>query len=421
MSICIENVYVQSERQDLWIRENTIEEIGSGSSGRKEEADQLIDGSDQIALPTLMNGHSHAAMTLFRGVADDRPLQEWLEDYIWPLEEQLDQEKVYWGTRLGCLEMIRSGTTFLNEMYWEYDGVVQAISDSRIRGMVSGVLIDQFDEEQARQERDRNRKRFEQSKELPERVQFSLGPHSIYTVSPESLEWVAEYSRKHGIYTHIHLSETEWERNFCQENYGTTPVRFLDNMDFFHDRVVIAHGLWLDREEIEILGEHNVATVYNPLANLKLTSGDQFCYDQLREEGIQVCLGTDGPASNNNLNLLEEIKMASLIQKNRQQEAAALPASEAVNLATRRPAEVFGLNCGTLAEGKLADLMLVDVNTPSMSLSTIHDTDSHVAYTMSPASIDTVICDGNVVMKHGVIDGEEEVLKEARSIARELC
>jgi 5-methylthioadenosine/S-adenosylhomocysteine deaminase len=370
-----------------------------------------------------MNGHTHAAMTLFRGFGDDLPLQTWLEDKIWPLEEKLTDEDVYWATRLACLEMIRTGTTFFNDMYWEFEAIKDAVADSGIRARISGVFIDQFDEELADQQRQMNRELADQREDLPGRIDFALGPHSIYTVSADSLEWIANFSRDQDIPVHIHLAETEWEVEDCREKHGTTPVRYLDQMNFFHDGVVAAHGLWLEDEEIQILAENDVSVIYNPMSNLKLTSGADFRYEALRDAGVQVCLGTDGVASNNNLNLFEEIKTASLLQKNRTSDPTTLPAQEAFGLATRQAADVFELNAGRIEEGRQADFMLIDTNTAETALADVHDTNSLLAYALTPDAIDTVICSGDVLMRNGEPTDSEysKIIEKHRELTVELC
>jgi 5-methylthioadenosine/S-adenosylhomocysteine deaminase len=421
VSLLIEDVLLRGQRRDILVRDGRIETIDQSLSP-DTSPERRIDGQNKLAVPTLMNGHTHAGMTLFRGLGDDAPLQEWLEETIWPLEDKLTEEHVYWATRLACREMIQTGTTFFNDMYWHFDGIVDAVSDSGIRVMVAGVFIDQFDEDMAAQQREANKKLYQRIEELPDRIQFALGPHSIYTVSPESLQWVAQFSREHDLPVHIHLSETQHEVEQCREQHDTTPVRYLDEMDFLHENVTAAHALWLDDEEIEILADRGVSVVYNPLSNLKLTSGANFRYSDLVEAGVTVCLGTDGVASNNNLNLLEEVKMASLLQKNRTDDATALPAGEAYELATGQAADVFGLEAGSIEEGQLADLMLIDLDPPAMTLADVHQTESHLSYTLTPDAIDTVICDGNVLMEDQQLEEDQDPVRDrVRQIVDELC
>lgn len=423
MSTVIENVQVNGNQNDLHLSDGKIKSIGELPEDVKTAADTCLDGSEKLAVPTFHNGHTHAAMTLFRGFGDDMPLQQWLEDKIWPLEEQLSADDVYWATRLACQEMISSGTTFFNDMYWEFDAIRRAVADSGIRAMISGVFIDQFDEEMAKKQRKQNKKLHEQIGDLPDRIQFALGPHSIYTVSQESLEWIAEFSRKHELPVHIHLSETEWEVQQCRDQHGTTPVRYLSEIGFLHENVVAAHCIWLEDEEIEILGERDVSVVYNPLSNLKLNAGSDFRYEDLREAGVDIVLGTDSVASNNNFDMTEEIKMAALLQKNRQDDPTVLPAEEALNMATRRAADIFDLNTGVLEEGRDADLTLVDTTHPALSLIDVHDRQSHLSYTLPSEAIDTVVCDGAFLMRDGQFtdSNSEDVRARHRERTRQLC
>ncbi len=422
MNLLIENGYVNGEKNDVLIEDDHITHVGDVSRERKRSTETVIDASDQLVWPTFHNGHTHAGMSLFRGFADDLPLRTWLEEKIWPLEEKLTREDVYWATRLACLEMIQTGTTFFNDMYWEYDATVQAVRKSGLRARIAGVFIDQFDEELAKKQREINRHRYERRDDLPDRIEFALGPHSIYTVSQQSLEWIADFSRSHDLPVHIHLSETEREVEKCRDNHGLTPVRYLDELGLLHENVIAAHGLWMEDSEIEILADSGASLVYNPISNLKLAAGGSFQYDKLTNAGVPVCLGTDGVASNNNLNLFEEIKIASILQKNRLGDPTVLPAGEAINLATTRAADIFGLETGRIREGALADLMLVRTNRPDMSLATVHDPNSHVGYTAGPESINTVVCDGNILMHNGSLrDGDkEEILERHRELARNL-
>lgn len=423
MTLVIENISLNDETTEILIKNSTIQKIGQIAPDVKSDANQRIDGDGNLAVPTLHNGHTHAAMTLFRGFGDDMPLQEWLEEKIWPLEEQLTDEDVYWATRLACLEMIRTGTTFFNDMYWEFEAIHRAVEDSGLRAMISGVFIDQFDDELAAQQQRANESLYEKYGAENGKVKFALGPHSVYTVSRESLEWIAQFSREHDLPVHIHLAETEWEIEQCKEQHGKTPVRFLDQIDFLHDKVIAAHAIWVDNEEIELLAQNGVSVVHNPLSNLKLTAGDDFPYAKLREAGVPICFGTDGVSSNNNLNLLEEIKMSSLIQKNRLDDPTLIPADQAFGLGTRKASKIFGLNSGSIEEGKLADLMLVETDQASMSLSKIHNSDSHLSYTLTPEAIDTVVCGGEILLENGTHTDQDrdKILRKHRELTQKLC
>ena len=214
MTILIKNVLVEGREKNIYIEGNEIAAITDAGSGRSKvrEAEFVIDGKRKAVIPGLFNGHTHAAMTLLRGYADDMPLHEWLSTKIWPLEAKLTEEDVYWGTKLACLEMIKSGTTFFNDMYWYWGGSTRAVAESGIRAMLSAVFIDGFDEEKAKEQIRRNEALYRESKKLPKRIIFALGPHAIYTVSEESLCWVRDFSERHDpvSYTHLTLPTTPY-------------------------------------------------------------------------------------------------------------------------------------------------------------------------------------------------------------------
>ena len=413
MSILITGVLVNDARQDIFISGNRIKKIGPGAS---KAADTVIDGSRLAAIPSFANAHTHAAMVLMRGYADDLRLDRWLNEKIWPLEAKLTEEDVYWGTRLACLEMIKSGTTFFNDMYWHYHGVARAVEDAGIRALVSAVFIDLFDQRQAREQIEANQRLFEQTGRYSERVMFALGPHAIYTVSPESLRWAGEFAAQHDLMIHIHLSETSKEVEDCLQQHGRRPVEYLHDLGFLGPNVVAAHCVWVDDREIELLKENGVTVVYNPTSNMKLGAGI-FPYQRMKAGGLRITLGTDGCASNNNLDMLEEMKFAALLQKVHSGDPAVLPAREAFALATKS-FPVFHLPAGELRAGRLADLLLVDLDNIHMTPS--HDTLNNLVYAANSHCIDTTICDGKILMRGGVVEDEQEVKARANETVARL-
>ena len=443
MSILIKNVLLggrgAGRERDIFIEGNLIEEVSeAGAGGLKErEAEFVLDGRGKAAIPGLFNAHTHAAMTLFRGYADDLPLQEWLETKIWPAEARLTEEDVYWGTRLACLEMIKSGTTFFNDMYWHWRGSARAVAESGMRAALSAVFIDGFDETRAREQQKRNEALYRESKKFPERIIFALGPHAIYTVSEESLCWVRDFSEKHDLLVHIHLSETAGEVEECVKRCGggeggggrgglggrggrggKRPVEFLDGLGFLSPRTVACHCVHLSRREVELLKKNEVKIVHSPASNMKLSAG-RLPYEELKRAGLyeNIALGTDGCASNNNLDLFEEMKIASLFQK-AFGSPTSLPAEEAFGLATRNAARMFRLNAGAVEEGRLADVALLDLKKAELVPS--HNLISNIVYAANGSCVDTLICDGRILMKGGKVEGEEEVKEKAGEVAREL-
>lgn len=408
MSMLIKKIQHNGEIRDVLINGNRIEKIAETINAPNAE---IIDGSGKAILPTFHNGHTHAAMSLMRGYADDLDLHDWLTQYIWPLEESLTEEDVYHGTKLACLEMIKSGTTFFNDMYWHFHGSARAADEMGLRASISSVCIDFGDPKISTKNRESNQRLFEESKQYSNRIQFALGPHAIYTVSKEGLIWAADFARHHRLRIHIHLSETEKEVTDCVAEHGMRPVEYLNSFGFLGPDVIVAHGIWLNDAEMDLLAENQVKVIHNPCSNMKLASGT-FDLSKMLKRGIHVALGTDGDGSNNNLDLSEEMKFAALLAKNHTRDPTACPAQTAFDLATICGAEAFGLESGKIEEGALADCMLVNLNhhklTPGFHLI------SDMVYSADSACIDTVICDGRILMQNGKVDGEKEIIIQAR-------
>ncbi len=421
MSVLINNVLVGGKERNIYIAGNVIEAISeAGSSKEKvEEAEFVIDGKGKAAIPGLFNAHTHAAMTLLRGYGDDMPLHEWLSTKIWPVEARMTEEDVYWGTKLACLEMIKSGTIFFNDMYWHWGGSARAVAESGIRAALSAVFIDGFDETKAKEQIRRNEALYEASKNLADRIIFALGPHAIYTVSEESLYWVKEFSERNDLLIHIHLSETEDEVKECIKRYGVRPVEFLEGIGFLSSRTIACHCVHLSIKEMELLKKNDVKIVHNPVSNMKLAAG-RMLYEELKKAGLysNIALGTDGCASNNNLDMFEEMKIASLVHKAFSGDPTSMPAEEAFALATRNAAKMFRLNSGVIEAGRLADVVLLDLK--KVELVPNHNLTSNIVYSANGSCVDTVICDGKILMAGRKVEGEEEIKDKASEVAYEL-
>jgi 5-methylthioadenosine/S-adenosylhomocysteine deaminase len=411
MSILIKNVLLDNKKQDVFIEGNLIKKIGDNIG---DKADKTIDGKQKAILPSFVNAHTHSAMTLMRGYADDMGVLEWLEKKIWPLEAKLTEEAVYWGTKLACLEMIKSGTTFFNDMYWHFHGTARAVEDMGIRAAISAVFIDLFNKEKAREQIKASEKLFKEVKKYSNRISFALGPHAIYTVSEESLRWAKEFADQHNLLIHIHLSESKNEVKDCIKKHRVRPVEYLESIGFLGPNVIAAHAIWLETQEIDILAEHNVKIAHNPTSNMKHASGI-LPYKKMRGK-LKITIGTDGAGSNNNLDMFEEMKFASMLQKVTTGDPTIMPAREIYDMATINGAEAFNLNCGEIKEGKLADLMLIDLN--NINLNPSHNLISNIVYSANGSSVDTVICDGKILMQGRVVEGEMEIMKEANKIAK---
>mgnify|MGYP001158320633 CR=1 FL=1 len=414
MSLLIKNVSLNDQTCDIHMANGLIQSIGSQL---QVTADRTLDGQGLAALPSFINTHTHSAMTLFRGYADDIALFDWLEKKIWPIEAGLTEEAVYWGARLACLEMIKSGATYMNDMYWHHHGTMKALRDSGIRGTVSAVFLDHMNADNAKEQRAANEASFLEMKDFHPRVTFGMGPHAIYTVSPESLMWVKEFAAEHQLKIQIHCSEAEREVNDCLKAHGKRPVHYLNDMGFLGPEVMMVHMIWLDDSEIAVLQEHDISIAHCPSSNMKISSGI-LPYPKLKEAGLNLTIATDGAASNNNLDMLEEMKTAALLQKVATMNPEMLPAEEAFQMGTLNGAKALDLNCGEIKEGAWADMILVDLN--HVRLVPNHCLIPNLVYSSHASAIHTTICDGQVLMHDGKVDDEEEVKAEATRMAQML-
>jgi 5-methylthioadenosine/S-adenosylhomocysteine deaminase len=378
----------------------------------------VIDGRGKALIPGLINTHTHAAMTLLRGIGDDMPLMPWLKEKIWPNEAKLTHEDVYWGAKLACLEMIKSGTTTFFDMYYKLPATAEAVEDMGVRGVLACACFDRFNPEIAERSKQEVQALFAGMDACGSRVKFALGPHAIYTVSGALLQWIDAFSREHDLPVQIHLSETEEEVNNSVKQFGSTPVRYLNALGVLSPRLSIAHGLYVDEEEIRILADKGVKVVHNPASNMKLASGVAFKFAEMRKAGLTVGIGTDGCSSSNNLDMIEAMKLASLLGKAWRRDPEALTAVEMLHAATAQGAEIAGLKAGCIREGYLADLCLIDLNTPTFTPN--HNFVSNLVYAANGSCVDTVICDGRILMQNRKVPGEEEILNRVREIARKF-
>ena len=415
MKLLIKDVIVNGRVRDIFISNGVIVEVSPKSS---RQADRVINGRDKVALPALINGHTHAAMTLFRGFADDLPLKEWLEEKIWVLEAKLTEEDVYWGTKLACLEMIKNGVTVFNDMYWHFEGTARAAQEMGMRAIVSAVLIDMFDPKKSEEQIHENIRLFQAAQKYRPHVTFALGPHAIYTVSTQSLEWVREFSEENNCFIHMHLCETEGELRFGEEKYGLKPVEVLANLGLLSPRFIGCHGCWLDEKACETLALTGSKLVHNPVSNLKLSVGRLFPYHLMRQHDIPYCLGTDGCSSNNHLDIIETMKFASLLAKYSTNDPTFLSAKETFDRATTVAAKIFSLGDWEIAEGSATDIILIDLARAEL-VPNFH-VYSDIVYAANGSVVDTVIAMGRVLMENRYVEGEETILREVRRRAREL-
>ena len=417
MSILIKNVLHQDKLTDVLIEGNRIARIASGISA--PAGAEVLDGTDKAIIPGFINTHTHASMTLFRGYGDDLPLMTWLEDYIWPVEAQMTAHDVYVGARLACLEMLRSGTTCFLDMYMHPLETAKAVEEMGLRAHLSYPLFVQGNAERAELDRKRSYEYFDRFKEFSDRITFTLGPHAIYTVSGEQLQFCHQFAVEHNVKIHLHLSETKGEIDECVRQHGLTPVRYLEKLGILSEHLVLAHVVWIDDEEMDLLAKYNVSVVHNPASNLKLASGYAFKYEEMKRRGIRIGIGTDGCSSSNNLDMVVAMKLASFLGKGWRFDSTACKADDIFASATSVGADILGIPAGRVEEGSLADVCLVDLNTPE--LVPLNSLTSNLVYATSGSScVDTVIVDGRILMRDKYVPGQEAIIAEAREVARRL-
>jgi len=408
VSLTVVNATLDGERTRIRVEDGTIAKLGPRLRAR--DSDEVIDADGMAIVPGLVNGHTHAAMTLFRGHGDDLPLMRWLQDVIWPVEARLDDDDVYWGTRLACLEMIRTGTIRFWDMYWRPAATARAVEDAGIRATISAPLFDVGDAAGGESIPDMANRSLEEIGDPRDLVAPALGPHAIYTVSEGALRWIAEASEERQLPVNIHLSETEDEVVRCVQEHGVRPAEYLDRLGLLGPRTLVAHGVWLDESELALVAERGTTVVTNPVANLKLAVGRIFPYRAARRHGIPVGLGTDGAGSNNSLDVLQDLKVLALLQKHEARDPSVLPAEEAWRIATGRMAPLLDVS-GRIAEGERADFLLVRGDSPELGLGNFT---ADLVYAASGSVVDTTVVNGRVLMRGGVVEGADEVLAKAR-------
>lgn len=390
--------------------------VAVGADVHAAPGDERLDARGRVLLPGLVNGHTHAAMTLFRGFAGDLTLMDWLENHIWPAEARLDADDVYWGTRLACLEMIRTGTTRFWDMYWQPAAVARAVTDAGLRATVGLALIDGLDPARSTALRADALRALDELADADPRVTPCLAPHGIYTVSTDSLAWVAEQAATRDLPVQLHFLEIEGEVTGCLDRTGQRPGPYVDGLGLLTPRTVLAHGVWMEEPELDVVAARGSMVVTNPVSNLKLAGGRIFPYQAVRSHGIPVGLGTDGAASNNGLDLLQDIKVLSLLQKHAANDPQVLPADESWQVVTGALAPGLG-GRPDLSPGAPADFLLVRGDAPELTPGHLVP---NLVYSASGSVVDVTVVDGRVLMRDGEIDGADEVRAKARERAERL-
>lgn len=374
----------------ILIEGDRIADIGKSSElSRRHGTEETLDGTGMVALPGLIKAHTHSPMTLFRGYADDMPLMEWLNK-IWALEAKLNPEDCYWGSLLACLELTSFGVTTFSDMYLFPEQIRKAVHESGLRAVIAPAIFEGVNPKC-------NLKSAEEfMKKGSEMVIPALGPHSPYGCSREELKETAALAAETGAMIHTHASETRDEVRRIKKRHGMTPVKYLNSVGLLTEKTILAHTVWITNEEIRLISKAGAKVVHCPISNMKLASGVAPVH---KMEDITVSLGSDGPCSNNNLDMFEEKKAAALLHKVHNLDPTLVPAEQALEMATINGAISLGLkDVGSLERGKRADLILLNFRKPH--LTPVYNPVSHLVYSCNGNDVDTTICNGRVLMNN---------------------
>ena len=414
-------VLTMNEKMDVFndgivaIDDDKIITIGTKEILKKYKSKKIIDAGNSIVMPGLINTHTHAAMAYFRGLADDLPLKEWLEKHIWPAEAKyVNKNFVKKASALACLEMIKSGITCFNDMYFFEEEIVSIVSQSGMRACVGEAILD-FPTASCKNPEDALKKTEEMILKYKdsELISVAIAPHSIYACSKENLIKAKELAGKYSVNLHMHISETKKENEDCLRDNKKSPVKYLDELGVLDNKTIAAHSIWLDNADIEIYKNRQVKISHCPISNMKLASG-VMNFKKMNASGLVISLGTDGAASNNTLDLFSEMRVCALLHKVNNLNSEIAPAVEIVKAATINGAKALGMDnkIGSLAIGKKADI--ITINLDKSHLSPIYNPYSHLVYAVNAGDVENVIINGKIVMRDREILGvnENEILRE---------
>ncbi len=378
---------------------------------RDIKAEEIIDARNCVVIPGFMNAHTHSAMTLLRCFAEDMPLMEWLNK-VWKVEKLMSEKDVYYGAKLAIAEMIKSGTTCFSDQYFHMNGVAKAVEETGIRAILGYGMIDMEDPEKREREIKEAKKFIENWKNKNERINISVDPHAPYTCSEELLKWSVEVAKSLDLTVHIHVAETEREVKTVKEKTGKTPVEYLNEMGLFDCRTVAAHCVWLSDKDMKILRDKGVSVAHCPVSNAKLGSGVARVKDMV-ELGVNVCIGTDGAASNNTLSMLEEMKFSALMQR---VNFGTLKAIDVFKSATENGYRAYGIKGGKLKKGNLADVVVLE---KGVSYSPMYNPVYSIVYSSYGFEVRDVVVNGKVLMRERELTtiDEEKLIEKVEKIA----
>ena len=400
---------------DILIKENKIKKLAENITN--VNSCKIIDATNKYVMPGLINCHTHLAMSIFRGYKDDRKLMDWLENAIFPVEDKLEPEDIYWNSYLSCLEMLRSGTTTCNDMYFGMNKAIEAIENTGLRALVAWSLTD----DSIRDKVERTREYAKKYNVPGSRIKVVTSPHAPYTCNPDTIKLCVDLAKELNTSLHIHLSETLDEEETIRNRYDKRGTEYLNDLGVFDVPVILAHGIYISDSDIEILKKIKGGISHNPISNCKLSSG--ICdVVKLRKNGINVGLGTDGIGSTTTLDMFEEMKTAAYLQKVNTMEPTSIKAYDILKMATIEGARVLGLDneVGTLEPGKKADMIFI--RTDKLHLCPDNDVCTNIVYSANGSDVDTVIIDGKVIMQNRKMINldEKEVMRQVKKIAKRL-
>lgn len=415
-------------RSSVLVKDGLIADIASGLSG----GDIIINGEGKVLMPALINTHTHISMSLLRGYAEDLPLDRWLKEKVWPLERKLTERLCYIGALLGCLEMVRTGTACLVDMYYHAGMVAKAVKEAGLRGFIGQGLIDTVSDDRVSDENLRRNFLTEMYKAVETirglndpKIKPIVAPHAPYTCSDELLMESQTIARRFNALVHIHLAETRREQIMFQKRYGCSVVEYLNKIGFLDGNVLAAHCVWLTRRDIGILALRGVKVSHCPISNMKLGVGGVSPIPELMESGVLVSLGTDGPASNNTLDMFETMKFVALLQKHNRWDPAAVGVQQVLDMATVNASKSLGLEnvIGRIEKGFEADLILLDIRSPSLQpIYSPENLISNLIYAARGLNVDSLLVQGRPLMLEKVFQtlDEEEVYGLVEDALREL-
>ncbi len=413
-AILLKNIALEGVASSILIEDGRISKIvPADNEAVVPDGAEVLDCTGRTAFPGLMNMHTHAGMSMMRGLGEDVGFHTWI-DSLWEVEKMLDDEYVYHATKLACLEMIKTGTTAFADQYWYSESGHKAVAEMGLRALLCYVVLDHNDPAESEFQKKECAQWYEKAKKWQDQTMLGIGIHAIYTVREEMIVWAAEFARKNGLFIHTHISETKKEVDDCYAQHGMSPVEYLDSLGVLGPDVIAAHTLWLSENDIRILAERGVTCVHNINSNLKLSSGYRFLYNELRDAGANVCIGTDGCASSNNLDMLEAMKTSAIVQKAWRNDPTAMPLNEVVAMATVNGGRALGLNVGKIEEGALADMIII--NTDGYHFMSKGSFEANLVYSAHSDCVESVICNGKFIMRNRVVPGEKEILAAAREV-----